>query len=316
MGINQNILIETSLLEKFQHVNKVPDEYWEKRVDSLKECCDLPYTYDIKTNPNKINTKNYWKNEKHLTLHKNFPYSGVFARKPGRKQNDFISKKDTFDNDINWAVIQDGSEIRDLAFKSMWTSTLKLEQKKPELVSNLLGTIYRMGYMLDHKKNTSGKYRIEIDAELEEYYRQEKLLIESPNGTHEISVMNLLFVVEGIMLDEDLRYFRTTKHWHEKIHPQFNQEDKAKYSTEPFFPNRTKWKLGRVTHSLTWMSILEQGQKLRSLYEKIRSNPPYESFLDFWLSSIQQVSQTGTEPQIRERDTNKQWHPIILKYLK
>ena len=146
--------------------------------------------------------------------------------------------------------------------------------------------------MLDYDEAPKNKWRLKLPKELEKYFNQEKVEISVKGKMYSIPALSLLHFIEGIFIDEDLYYFRRTKFF-----GQFC--DEKRYVEESGINKNWSWKKGRITHALTWCEILSARRHL------FGSSITKEEKHRFYLDTIANVRQTGTEPQMKEKLHNK-----------
>lgn len=281
-------------LKKIEGGNELIEKFCKRRISLLKESIELPGNYDTGKNLSKI-SENYWDNENLLTLKKDFPYTGIYARKPGRKQIPVVTKdKETGKKktkivskyDINFVLLHNGEELKDFTtFTQMWNPVFL--HSDDDFVNNFIVMIYRMGYMFDYDEVSKNKWRLKLPKELEKYFNQEKIEISVKGKVYSIPALSLLHFIEGIFIDEDLRYFKRTRYFGEFC-------DEERYVEKSEINNNWNWKIGRITHALTWCQILNARKYL------FGSSATKEQKHEFYLDTIANVRRTGTEPQMKE----------------
>ena len=263
--------------------------FFEKRVELIKEMCDIEANYDVNRSPineckncskyryehdnrkgkkyckskapakrkkyEKVKGRTYWSDEHNYSKKSNFPYRNIITRKPGKKEFNFNEKRRH--DDLNFAVVVDGSEIRDTKFSDLWWPLLT--SKDDELVTRLAVVIYRMGRMLDHNKDANGGWRLDLPKKLKNYFNDAgPIIVRDKKKKIEIEIADYLSLIDCLLLDEDLFYFRQTEHWKD-----IQDEIKITGNYSPFNTGRTYTNItGRISCSLGFIEMINVREKL------------------------------------------------------
>ena len=304
LTVFDSLLINEDELSSFQNVSSVPDDFWDRRMGYIKELCDWVGPPVEKFSPG----NEYWNNEG-FDVKKNYPYSNIISRKPGKKAVPNIDGKVIRPGDINFALMVGNKEKRDFEFRHLWIPLVANTNKK--LVKNIVIVIYRMGYMLDYKKNSKGLWRLSLPDEVIKYFSGFKIKIKSKGEKKvefiDVGVVDYLNYVDCLFMDEELFYFRQTKKWFELAKDKGMTS--AKYSPLNWNEGNkttwfTKWKIGRITCSRAFCEMF-------NAREKLGEGTTLEQKAEYLFDYNQAMrNEKGMEKKLKER-TGGEWNPVI-----
>jgi len=300
LAVFDSLLINEEELRSFQNVSSVSNGFWDRRMGYIKELCDWVGPPVEKFSPG----NEYWNNQG-FDVKKNYPYSNIISRKPGKKAVPNKNGKVIRPGDINFALMVGNEERRDFEFSHLWIPLVADTNKK--LVKNIVIVIYRMGYMLDYKKNSRGLWRLSLPDEVIKYFSGFKIKIKSKVEKEiDVGVVDYLNYIDCLFMDEELFYFRQTKKWFKLAKDKGMTS--AKYS--PWSDVKySKWKIGRITCSLAFCEMF-------NAREKLGEGTTLEQKAEYLFKYNQAMrNEKGMEMKLKERDGGK-WNPVIADCIK